>query len=240
MIELLPAIDLIDGKCVRLTQGDYSQKKSYFDDPLEAAKQFEAAGLRRLHLVDLDGAKQGRVINYKILEKIAVKTSLKIDFGGGIRSTKDLEIAFECGATQITAGSVAVKKKDETISWINKYGAEKIILGADVKNEKLATEGWQEESKVYIFDFLNEYKEKGIKYVICTDISKDGMLEGPGIELYKKIMGEIEGLKLIASGGVKDLADIEKLQELGVYGVIIGKALYEGKIKLNELRVFCR
>ncbi len=238
MIQIIPAIDIIEGKCVRLTQGDYSTKKSYYDDPLEIAMEFEDAGLKRLHLVDLDGAIKGQIVNYKVLERIAHKTSLQIDFGGGLRSTKDLEIAFECGAKQITAGSIAVNHKDTVISWLEKYGAESIILGADVKNNKIAMHGWQEESKIFIFDFLNEYKEKGVKYVICTDVSKDGMLAGPGYDLYKEINDEVEGLKLIASGGVSDIHDVEKLQNQGLYGVIIGKAIYENKIKLSDLTKF--
>jgi len=238
MIEIIPAIDIIEGKCVRLTKGDFETKKTYFDKPLEVAFRFEDHGLRRLHLVDLDGAKEGRIINYKVLEQIAGKTKLHIDFGGGIRSTKDAEIAFECGAKQITAGSIAVKAKDEVVEWLKKYGREKIIIGADVKNEHIAVSGWQEESKIYIYDFLNEFKEAGAKYSICTDVEKDGMLEGPSYDLYKKVMDEVEDIRLIASGGVKTLADVEKLQSCGLYGVIIGKAIYEGHIKLSDLQVF--
>jgi phosphoribosylformimino-5-aminoimidazole carboxamide ribotide isomerase len=238
MIEIIPAIDIIEGKCVRLTKGSYETKKSYYDDPLEVAHKFEAAGLRRVHLVDLDGAKEGRVINYNLIEKLASKTGLKIDFGGGIRTDKDLEIVFECGAVQATAGSVAVTKKEMVFNWFSKFGPEAIILGADVKFDKIAIHGWQEESELYTNDFLNEYKEHGAKYVICTDIEKDGMLNGPGFELYKRINGEIEGLSLIASGGVSSISDIEKLQSQGLYGVIVGKAIYEGRINLTDLKIF--
>lgn len=238
MIEIIPAIDIIEGKCVRLTQGDYNTKKAYSDDPLEVAMRFEGAGIRRLHLVDLDGAKKGQLVNYKVLEKITGKTGLSVDFGGGIRSDKDLEIAFECGAKQITAGSIAVKEKEKVFSWFSKFGPEAIILGADVKDHKLATHGWQEKSDIDVYEFLNEYKEKSAKYVICTDISKDGMLNGPGFDLYKKIADEVDGLKIIASGGVSCIEDVEELQSQGLYGVIIGKAIYEGKISLADLRNF--
>lgn len=235
MIQIIPAIDIIEGKCVRLTQGKYESKKTYHDNPLEVAQRFADVGLKRLHLVDLDGAKEGRVINYKILEKITNKTSLNVDFGGGIRTDKDLEIAFECGACQVNVGSLAVKEKERCKSWIKQHGAEKIILSADVKNERVCVSGWHEESKLFLLDFLNEYREAGIQYVACTDINSDGTLQGPAFELYKKVQGEIEGLKLIASGGVKNLTDVEKLIEAGLYGVIIGKAIYEGHIKIEEL-----
>lgn len=238
MIEIRPAIDLIDGKCVRLTKGDFSAKKVYSEDPFDMARQFEDIGIQYLHLVDLDGAKQGRVINYKVLEKIASFTRLKIDFGGGLRSDKDLQIAFECGAKQITAGSIAVKEKTRVVDWLSKYSSEKIILGADVKNERIAISGWQEESDLYLIDFLNEYIEKGARYVICTDVSRDGLLEGPAIELYKKVLGEVKNIHLIASGGVSTLKDIDDLIQIGVKCVIIGKAIYEGRITLNELRRF--
>ena len=238
MIQIIPAIDIIEGKCVRLTQGDFNTKKTYYDDPLEVALRFEAHGLKRLHLVDLDGAKKGEVINYKVIEKIASKTDFFIDFGGGIRSEKDIQIALECGARQITLGSIAVREKEKSFEWLMTYGADTLILGADVKQEKIALHGWQEQSEVYIYDFLNEYRSRGFHYVICTDIAKDGMLQGPAFELYHRIVSEVEGIKLIASGGVCSLHDIDKLQEQGLYAVIIGKALYEGQIKLNDLEKF--
>lgn len=235
MIEIIPAIDIIEGQCVRLTQGEFASKKTYSANPLDVAQQFEGAGLRRLHLVDLDGARLGRVINYKVLERIATKTSLQIDFGGGIRSDKDLQIVFECGAKQVTAGSIAAEKREIFLSWLEKFGAERIILGADVKNERISISGWTSEKEIFLLDFLHSYIETGIKYVICTDISKDGLLQGPAFELYKKVLAETENLKLIASGGVSQLEDIDKLQEAGLYGVIIGKAIYEGKISVSDL-----
>jgi len=237
-MKIIPAIDIIEGKCVRLTKGDYSSKKIYNENPLEVAKQFEAAGLKNLHLVDLDGAKANQIINWKTLEKISSHTSLHIDFGGGLKSDNDLRIAFECGAKQITGGSIAVKDRATFENWIKKYGAEKIILGADVKEEKIAVSGWTETSEEFIYDFIRGYKEKGIEYCICTDIAKDGMLEGPSIDLYKKIMEEIKEIKLIASGGVSSMHDLESLREINCYGVIIGKAIYEGKISLNILSEF--
>lgn len=235
---IIPAIDIIEGKCVRLTKGDYSSKKIYNEDPLEVAKQFEDAGLKFLHLVDLDGARSNQIVNWKTLEKISSQTSLQIDFGGGLKSDNDLRIAFECGAKQITGGSIAVKDRATFENWIEKYGAEKIILGADVKEEKIAVTGWTETSNEFIYDFIRGYREKGIEYCICTDISKDGMLEGPSLELYKKIMGEIKDIKLIASGGVASMEDLEKLREINCYGVIIGKAIYEGKVFLKDLSGF--
>jgi phosphoribosylformimino-5-aminoimidazole carboxamide ribotide isomerase len=240
MIEIIPAIDVIEGKCVRLSQGNYQAKKTYFDSPLEVALRFEDAGLKRMHLVDLDGAKAGRVINYNVLEKIASKTSLSVDFGGGLRAENDLKIAFECGAKQVNLGSVAVKEKNRCKEWVKTYGPEKIILSADVKDERVHVAGWEEDSKIYLFDLLHEYREQGIVYVTCTDISCDGMLTGPSVELYKKIQGEVEGIKLIASGGVKDMADVEALMSLGVYGVIIGKAIYEGHISLGDLSSYVK
>lgn len=232
---LVPAIDVIDGKCVRLTKGDYASKKIYNEDPVEVALQFEDAGLKNLHLVDLDGAKAGKIINWKTLEKISSRTQLHIDFGGGLKSDNDLRIAFECGAKQITGGSIAVKDRATFGKWITQYGPEKIILGADVNNEKIAVSGWTETSDEFIYDFIREYREKGIEYVICTDIAKDGMLQGPSVDLYKKIMEEIPGIKLIASGGVTSLNDLEQLAGINCHGVIIGKAIYEGKIQLSQL-----
>ena len=238
MIQIIPAIDIIDGKCVRLTQGDYSQVKQYYEHPLDVALMFEDYGIKRLHLVDLDGAREKRIINYKVLEQIASKTKLHIDFGGGLQSDKDLDIAFECGAKQITGGSIAVKDKELFGEWIKKYGSEKIILGADTKDKKIAVSGWQETSKIHIFDFLEEYIEKGIKYCISTDVAKDGMLEGPATDLYKEMKDRFATLQIIASGGVSGMEDIEKLNELNIYGVVVGKAIYEGRINLKDLKSF--
>lgn len=237
-MEIIPAIDIIEGKCVRLTQGDYQQKKVYNEDPLEVAKAFEGAGIRRLHLVDLDGAKAKRIINYKVLEKIATHTNLWIDFGGGLKSDEDLHIAFESGAQQVTGGTVAVKNPSLFQSWLQIYGAEKIILGADVKKGKIAVSGWQEQSELELFDFLEDYISKGVSYVICTDISKDGLLQGTALPLYQEIKERFPNLKLIASGGVTTINELEKLQEIGCFGAIIGKAIYEGKISLKELMAF--
>lgn len=234
-MRIIPAIDIIDAKCVRLSKGDYSTKKVYNENPLEIAKQFEAHGIQHLHLVDLDGAKSKHIVNYKILEEIASKTKLKIDFGGGLKSDEDLRIAFESGAKQITGGSIAVKDKSLFSSWIQQYGNEKIILGADAKEEKIAISGWQEDSKEELIPFIQEYQEKGIQYVICTDISKDGMLEGPSFQLYQKILEECQGVKLIASGGISTFEELPKLAELGCEGTIIGKAIYENRISLKQL-----
>lgn len=238
MIEIIPAIDIIDAKCVRLSQGDYDQKKVYNENPLEVAKMFEDAGVKRLHLVDLDGAKAQHIVNYKVLEKIASNTGLTIDFGGGLKSDEDLRIAFESGAKMITGGSIAVKKPDVFTSWIDKFGSERIILGADVKNEKIAVGGWIETTDADLLPFIGNFKNKGVNKVICTDISKDGMLQGPSTDLYKKILAEFPDLYLIASGGVSSMADIEALQEACVPAVITGKAIYEGKIKMADLTKF--
>ncbi|SKC24092.1 1-(5-phosphoribosyl)-5-[(5-phosphoribosylamino)methylideneamino]imidazole-4-carboxamide isomerase [Alkalitalea saponilacus] len=237
-IELIPAIDIIDGKCVRLSKGDYDTKKVYNDHPLEVAKEFEAHGISRLHLVDLDGAKAGRIINYKVLETIASKTNLEIDFGGGLKSNADLKIAFESGAQMVTGGSIAVKNPQEFESWISVYGAEKIILGSDVKERKIAVSGWLETSELELMDFLRDYTSKGITKTICTDISKDGMLQGSAIGLYREVLNQLPDLYLIASGGVSCMKDIEDLQEAGLPAVIFGKAIYEGKISLKELEQF--
>ena len=234
-MRIIPAIDIIDAKCVRLSKGDYSTKKVYNENPLEIAKQFEAHGIQHLHLVDLDGAKSKHIVNYKILEEIASRTKLKIDFGGGLKSDEDLRIAFESGAKQITGGSIAVKDKSLFSSWIQQYGNEKIILGADAKEEKIAISGWQEDSKEELIPFIQEYQEEGIQYVICTDISKDGMLEGPSFQLYQKILEECQGVKLIASGGISTFKELPKLAELGCEGTIIGKAIYENRISLKQL-----
>jgi phosphoribosylformimino-5-aminoimidazole carboxamide ribotide isomerase len=234
-MEIIPAIDIIDGKCVRLTQGDYNQKKVYNEDPLEVAKEFEAAGIKRLHLVDLDGAKASRIINHAVLERIANNTNLHIDFGGGLKSNEDVRIAFEAGAKQITGGTVAVKKPELFGRWLEEYGSERIILGADVKDGYVAVSGWQEQSELELFGFLENYIAKGVQYVICTDISKDGKLEGSAQDLYRQILSKFPGLKLIASGGVTTLPEVAQLRASGCYGAIIGKAIYEGKISLHDL-----
>ncbi len=238
MIEIIPAIDLIDGKCVRLSQGDYAQKTVYYDDPLDIAKMFEDAGIRRLHVVDLDGAKAQHIVNHKVLERIATHTNLVIDFGGGLKSNDDLRIAFESGASMVTGGSIAVKSPEIFVSWIEQFGAEKIILGADVKDKKIAIGGWLETTDIDLMPFIQKYMKQGINKVICTDISKDGMLVGPAIDLYKEMIAETPEIYLIASGGVSGIKDIEQLQENNIPAVIIGKAIYEGKISLKELSQF--
>jgi phosphoribosylformimino-5-aminoimidazole carboxamide ribotide isomerase len=238
-MRIIPAIDIIDGKCVRLSKGDYSTKKIYNEHPLEVAKQFEAHGIKHLHLVDLDGAKSKHIVNYKVLEAIATKTSLKIDFGGGLKTDKDLEIAFECGAGQITGGSIAVTNPTMFESWLDRFGSEMIILGADALDKKVSINGWQEESKEELIPFIQKYHEKGVKYVICTDISKDGMLEGPSFDLYKEILDETEAkINLIASGGISTFDELPALADIGCEGTIIGKAIYEGKISLQQLEKF--
>jgi len=234
-MQIIPAIDIIDGKCVRLTQGDYDKKTIYNSNPLEVAKQFEDAGLQRLHLVDLDGAKAGAIKNWKILEAIADETSLVVDFGGGIKTEDDLRIVFRSGAAFATIGSLAVKNEALFVEWIQKYGAEKFLLGADVKDEKIAVSGWLETTDVDIFDFLEKYTGYGISQVFCTDVSKDGKLEGPSIELYQKIIHRYPGLIFIASGGVATLEDLEELKLIGCCGAIVGKAIYENRITLSEL-----
>jgi phosphoribosylformimino-5-aminoimidazole carboxamide ribotide isomerase len=235
-MEIIPAIDIIDGKCVRLTKGDYTQKTEYFNDPLEVAKIFEQAGINRLHLVDLDGARQKRVINIKTLETIALNTSLTIDFGGGVKTREDLERVFNAGATQVTAGSIAAKDPDEVRKWLHDFGGEKIILGADVLYRKIMVSGWQQATELELFAYLKDYIEAGVHYAICTDISKDGMLGGPAFELYEEILKEFPTLKLIASGGVSNLDDLHKLKTNGLFGAIVGKAYYENKITLEELK----
>lgn len=238
MIELIPAIDLIEGKCVRLTQGDYATRKVYNEDPLDVARQFEDHGIRRLHLVDLDGAKAGRIINYKVLEKLATRTGLVIDFGGGLKSDDDLRIAFDCGAEMITGGSIAVKQPERFLSWLTQYGAGRIILGADAKDKKIAVSGWEEGTDLELIPFVRDYQAKGVQKIICTDIGRDGMLQGPAIDLYKELQEALPGLYLIASGGVSSIADIERLAEAGIPAVIFGKAIYEGRIPLKELERF--
>ena len=235
MIELIPAIDIIDGKCVRLSQGNYDSKKVYNENPLEVAKEFEAYGIRRLHVVDLDGAASQHVVNYRTLEQIATQTSLIIDFGGGIKTSGDIEIAFDSGAEMITLGSVAVKHPELFDEWLQTYGNEKIILGADVKDNRIAINGWKEESPQELMPFLNQHINKGVTKVLCTDISRDGMLKGPALDLYRSIMQAHPELHLIASGGISGMEDILKLDEAGIPAVVFGKAIYEGRISLKEL-----
>ena len=235
IFEIIPAIDIIDGKCVRLTHGDYAQKKIYNEKPLEVARQFEDAGLQRLHLVDLDGAKAGSVRNWKVLETIAAKTSLVIDFGGGIKSEKDVQIVMDSGALLVTVGSIAVKEEAIFSSWITKFGPERFFLGADVREEKITVSGWTEQTQIWVYDFIQGYIEKGINQIFCTDVAKDGVLEGPSLELYTNIVQKFPSLHFIASGGVSSIADVYRLQESGCNGVIIGKAIYEGKVAVGEL-----
>ena len=237
-MRLIPAIDIINGKCVRLTKGDYSTQKVYNENPLEVAKMFESHGIKYLHLVDLDGAKAHHIVNYKVLESIASHTKLRIDFGGGLKSDDDLRIAFESGAEQITGGSIAVKNSEIFKKWLANYGSDKIILGADARNEKVAVGGWLEDSEKDLIPFIKNYVKQGISYVICTDISKDGMLQGPSVDLYKKILNQISDIKLIASGGVSCFEDIPKLAAIGCEGAIIGKAIYEGKISMKDIEKY--
>ncbi len=243
-MRIIPAIDIIDGKCVRLSKGDYDTKKIYNENPLEVAKEFEAHGIEYLHLVDLDGAKSKHIVNHKVLEQIASQTTLKIDFGGGLKTYEDLRIAFDSGASQITGGSIAVKDRETFTGWIETYGAEKIILGADALNEKIAVSGWQEDSKEDLIPFIQGYQKNGIVFVICTDISKDGMLQGPSFNLYQKILAQTGkgidggGINLIASGGISTFDELPKLAALGCEGTIIGKAIYENRISLKQLEEF--
>lgn len=237
-MRIIPAIDLIDGRCVRLSKGDYATQKIYNEHPLEVAKAFEDHGIQHLHLVDLDGAKSKHIVNHKVLEDIASKTSLKIDFGGGLKSDEDLKIAFESGAHQVTGGSIAVKEPGVFEQWIETYGSEKIILGADVQGERIATNGWLETSEHRLVDFVKDYHAKGIQYVICTDISKDGMLEGPSFEVYADLLAAQSGIKLIASGGISSFDELPRLAAMGCEGTIIGKAIYENRITLAALENF--
>lgn len=239
MIRIVPAIDLIDGKCVRLTQGDYAQKKVYNEDPLEVARMFEDHGIKYLHLVDLDGARQKHVINHKVLENIASKTNLTIDFGGGIKTETDLELVFNSGAAQATIGSVAITNPELLTAWISKYGQEKIILGADAKDGKIAVSGWMDVTEKDIFEFFEDYRRKHISYVLCTDISRDGMLQGTAIKLYEDLSLRFPDLKIIASGGVTNIEEVDHLDKKGLFAVIIGKAIYEGNITLQSLSKFC-
>lgn len=235
MIELIPAIDVIGGKCVRLAQGKYESKKVYADDPLDVAKAFEAHGIRRLHVVDLDGAASHHIVNYRTLERLATHTSLVIDFGGGVKSDDDLRIVFECGAQLVTGGSIAVKEPDVFCHWLQTYGPERIILGADVKDGRIAVNGWQEESACELFSFLGDYLSRGVTQAICTDVGRDGMLQGPSVDLYREILRQHPALYLVASGGVGSLHDVEALEAAGIPAVIIGKAYYEGRITLEEM-----
>lgn len=237
-MRIIPAIDIIDGKCVRLTKGDFNTKKIYNENPLEVTKEFEDNGIEYLHLVDLDGAKSKHIVNYKVLENLASKTNLKIDFGGGLKSDEDLKIAFESGANQITGGSVAVKNPDLFLNWMKTYGADKIILGADCKNRKIATHGWLETSVIDVIKFIIDFEEAGVKNVICTDVAKDGMLLGASNDLYKEILRK-SNVNLIASGGVSSIDDLYQLKEIGCEGAIVGKAIYEGRITLKQLRDLC-
>jgi phosphoribosylformimino-5-aminoimidazole carboxamide ribotide isomerase len=238
MIEIIPAIDIIDGKCVRLSQGDYQTRKIYSEFPLEVAKEFEAAGIKRLHMVDLDGAKQGKIVNLQCLAEIAAKTALRIDFGGGIKTRYDVQSVFDAGAAIINIGSIAVKHPQRVEEWISGFGAESILLGADVRQEKIVIDGWQQSTEIDITEYIGSYIKRGIQNIFCTDVSKDGLLEGASVSLYKKIMAAFPGLYLIASGGVGSVNDIQDLEDAGCSGVIIGKALYEGKIKLGELHKY--
>lgn len=237
-MRIIPAIDIIDGKCVRLTQGDYTQKKIYNEHPLEVARMFEAEGIQYLHLVDLDGARTHQVVNYAVLEEICQHTNLKVDFSGGIKTDSDLKRVFNCGTNQVSIGSLAVKNPELFLSWLSEFGSEKIILGADVKNNHIAVQGWQEESAVTLTGFLKNYQQAGVKYVICTDITKDGMLQGPAVELYESLIQHFPELRFIASGGVSGEKDLQELYAAGCEGVIIGKALYEGKINLKNLQQY--
>ncbi len=237
-MQIIPAIDLIGGKCVRLTQGDFARQKTYHDDPLEVAKMFEDAGITRLHLVDLDGARQKHIVNHKILENIVLKTKLIVDFGGGLQSEEDLKIAFSSGAAMITGGSIAIRNRAMFLEWLSEYGPEKIILGADAKDGNVAVSGWQDVTAVPVLPFIQSYLQEGIQQVICTDIAKDGAMTGPSFELYNTLTTASNGLKLIASGGVTTLEDLEKLREQELHGAIIGKAIYEGTIQLRDLQRF--
>jgi phosphoribosylformimino-5-aminoimidazole carboxamide ribotide isomerase len=235
---IIPAIDIIEGKAVRLTQGDYSQKKVYNEHPIDVARQFEDAGIQRLHLVDLDGAKNGKVTNWKVLETLAGKTSMIIDFGGGIKTEKDVQVVFDSGAAFATVGSIAVKDEKEFVRWLQQFGADKFLLGADVKNEKIAVGGWLETTDIWIYDFIEKYIRHGVQQIFCTDVSKDGKLEGPAIDLYKNIVTKFPDLHFIASGGVSSMKDLDELRKLGCKAAIVGKAIYEGRINLAELSKF--
>lgn len=233
-MKIIPAIDIIDGKCVRLSKGDYDTKKIYNENPVEVAKEFEDFGIQYLHLVDLDGAKAKKIINQKVIENIAKNTNLIIDFGGGIRSEEDLQKVFDSGAKKVTLGSIAVVNPELCLTWLEKFGAEKLILGADCLDRKIKTSGWLENSETDVVDFIKEYQKKGFREVVCTDISKDGMLQGPSTALYQEII-ENSTIELIASGGISNIEDVQKMKEIGCAGTIIGKAIYEGRISLEQL-----
>jgi phosphoribosylformimino-5-aminoimidazole carboxamide ribotide isomerase len=235
MMRIIPAIDIIDGKCVRLSQGDYNQKRVYNENPLEVAKQFQDAGLTHLHLVDLDGAKAGKIINWKVLEKITSATNLTVDVGGGVKTEEDLKVVLNCGAKQVNIGSLAVSEPQIVLNWLAQYSADVIILSADVKGTKVAVSGWLKDSGVELNDLISQFTNEGLRYAVCTDISKDGMLQGPSFDLYKQLLTDFPKLRLIASGGVAEMDDLYALREIGVNGVIVGKAIYEGRIRLNEL-----
>lgn len=237
-MEIIPAIDLIDGQCVRLTQGDYQQQKKYSDDPLAVAQRFADHGLRRLHLVDLDGARQKQVVNLRVLEQIASQTSLTIDFGGGVQSDQDLRRVLEAGAQQVTGGSIAVRQPEVFRGWLERYGPDKIILGADAKHRQVAVSGWQEQVAIDVVDYIDDYHQRGVRYVICTDVAKDGLLQGPSFSLYQEILDKVPNVQLIASGGITSADDLRQLHRMGLYGAIIGKALYEGHIRLTDLQEF--
>jgi phosphoribosylformimino-5-aminoimidazole carboxamide ribotide isomerase len=234
-MRIIPAIDLIDGKCVRLTQGDYAQKTIYNENPVEVARQFEGAGLKHLHLVDLDGAKAGKVINWDVVKKITSETRLTVDFGGGIKTDEEISKLFELGISQVNLGSIAVKDPDKVFQWSEKFGKDKIILSADVRSEMIAIHGWQEKSELNIFDLVQKYLQHGITFVTCTDISTDGTLKGPNVDLYKKLINQFDEIKLVASGGVGSIGDLRSLHKINVNGVIVGKAIYEGRVTLQEL-----
>lgn len=238
MMEVIPAIDIIGGQCVRLEKGDYDKKTAYHDDPLQVALDFEKAGIQRLHLVDLDGAKAQQPVNLNVLEAITKSTNLTVDFGGGVKNIQALNAVFEAGASQVTGGSIAAKNKDEFLNWLKLHGSEKIILGADVLNEMIMVSGWQESTSIPLFEFLDFYIAAGVRYVICTDISKDGMLSGPAIDLYRSIIRKYPTIKLIASGGISCMDDLSRLQDTGLYGAIVGKAIYEKRISLSDLTRF--
>ena len=235
---IVPAIDIINGQCVRLTNGAYDTKTIYSDSPVEVAKRFEGAGLTHLHVVDLDGARAKHIVNAKVLEAIATQTSLRVDFGGGIKSENDLQTAFDCGAVQVTLGSIAVVEPQLVLEWLDRYGADQLILGADAKNRRIATHGWEQDSGLDVLDFVKDFTKKGFKNVLCTDVAKDGMLEGPSFDLYRELISEVEGLSLIASGGVSAMDDLYACRELGCWAAVVGKAIYEGKIGLKELETY--
>jgi phosphoribosylformimino-5-aminoimidazole carboxamide ribotide isomerase len=237
-MRIIPAIDILNGKCVRLREGNYNHQTIYSEDPVEIAMAMEAHGIQFLHVVDLDGARSRHIVNHKVLRAITICTNLKVDFGGGIKSDEDMDIAFDCGAEQITAGSIAVTEPETILKWLDRYGPHKIILGADCKDKMIATQGWQEQSQIDVIAFIADYAAKGFEHVICTDIAKDGMLEGPSYQLYKNILGSVK-INLIASGGIASLQDLQHLRGIGCAGAIIGKAIYENKISLKELSTLC-